>query len=237
MCAPSASARRRPCVGRRGITSRGLPADFPCYAAIEEHGRLIAKALRLAKTCGDRVAIVSLSERPWVFESADQYLPGLDMKELLKELQIPVYYAPEHATSKFPPSETAALEHSDFGSQDLNVTMKRNAMLEFLQPVGQSDFDGLNLISIGDSLVEKEAAQTCARVADLEGKPSLCKTIKFMGDPSLKHLNEQLKALTAHLPVLCAYDGDLDLHAQSPDDLVAQLATVGPPEPAHGQEV
>lgn len=34
------------------------------------------QALRLAKKCGDRVAIVSLSERPWVFESADQYLPG-----------------------------------------------------------------------------------------------------------------------------------------------------------------
>lgn len=42
---------------------------------------------------------------------------GLDMAELLKELQIPVYYAPEHATTRFPPAETAALEHSDLGSE------------------------------------------------------------------------------------------------------------------------
>lgn len=233
MCAPSSSpARRRAGVGRRGA-SRGLPADFPCYTAIQEHGQLIAKALRLAKKCSDRVAIASLSERPWVFESADQYLPGLDMAELLKELQIPVYYAPEHATTRFPPAETAALEHSDLGSEDLNVTMKRNAMLEFLQlHIGQSDFDGLNLISIGDSLVEKEAAQACARFADLEGKPSLCKTIKLIGDPSLKQLNEQLKTLTSHIETVCSHNCDLDLHAQSPDDLVAQLGTVGPPEPA-----
>lgn len=39
------------------------------------------------------------------------------MAELLKELQIPVYYAPEHATTRFPPAETAALEHSDLGSE------------------------------------------------------------------------------------------------------------------------
>ena len=37
-------------------------------------------------------------------------------------------------------------------------------------------------------MVEKEAAQACARFADLEGKPSLCKTIKLIGDPSLKQL-------------------------------------------------
>lgn len=235
MCAPNCASpalRRRPgglSRGRRG--ARGLPADFPCYTAIQEHGQLIAKALRLAKKCGDRVAIVSLSERPWVFESADQYLPGLDMEALLRELQIPVYYAPEHATTRFPPAETAALQHADFASQDLNVTMKRNAMLEFLQlHIGHSDFDGLNLISIGDSLVEKEAAQACARFADLEGKPSLCKTIKLIGDPSLKQLNDQLKTLTSHLEAVCAYDGDLDLHVQSPDDLVAQLAKVESPE-------
>jgi len=43
------------------------------------------------------------------------------MAELLKELQIPVYYAPEHATTRFPPAETAALEHSDLGSEAWNI--------------------------------------------------------------------------------------------------------------------
>eukprot|EP00913_Durusdinium_trenchii_P032689 g30598.t1 len=198
-----------------------LPADFPCYAAIKEHGQLIAKVLRLAKQCGDRVAIVSLSERPWVFESADQYLPGLDMAELLKELQIPVYYASEHTRT---PTSTAWGELPE--EEDLHVLTKRNAMLEFLQ-ASQGPQTGLHLISIGDSLVEKEAAQACARLADLQ-TASLCKTIKLIGDPSLKQLTEQLQTLAMHLPSICAYESDLDLHAQSPDDLVSQLATVGP---------
>ena len=34
------------------------------------------------------------------------------------------------------------------------------------------------------------------------------------------------------LEVLGAHDGDLDLHVQSPDDLVAQLATVGSGSPS-----
>ena len=48
----------------------------------------------------------------------------------------------------------------------------------------------------GDSLVEKEAAQACARFADLEGKPSLCKTIKLIGDPSLKQLKPSCMSAT-----------------------------------------
>ncbi|CAK9003544.1 unnamed protein product [Durusdinium trenchii] len=220
MCAPNYSSGRRR-AGRAARQVPQLPADFPCYAAIKEHGQLIAKVLRLAKQCGDRVAIVSLSERPWVFESADQYLPGLDMAELLKELQIPVYYASEHTRT---PTSTAWGELPE--EEDLHVLTKRNAMLEFLQ-ASQGPQTGLHLISIGDSLVEKEAAQACARLADLQ-TASLCKTIKLIGDPSLKQLTEQLQTLAMHLPSICAYESDLDLHAQSPDDLVSQLATVGP---------
>lgn len=53
----------------------GKDVDLSCLGISRAcHNTL--QALRLAKKCGDRVAIVSLSERPWVFESADQYLPG-----------------------------------------------------------------------------------------------------------------------------------------------------------------
>lgn len=57
------------------------------------------------------------------------------MAGLLKELQIPIYYAPEHVTGTLADVE------------DLNVTMKRNAMREFLSHRGAGH--GLNLISIG----------------------------------------------------------------------------------------
>ncbi|CAJ1430793.1 unnamed protein product [Effrenium voratum] len=149
------------------------------------------EVLRGAKEAADRVAIVTLSARPWVFESADQYLPGLDMAELLKELQIPVYYAPEH---------TQATDDT----QDPHVNMKRNAMQEFLHLFGDTvREDALNVISIGDSLVEKEAAQATARLAEDCGRPSMCKTIKLIGDPSLKQLRDELSMLKEHLPTLC----------------------------------
>lgn len=51
----------------------------------------------------------------------DILLTGLDMEALLRELQIPVYYAPEHATTRFPPAETAALQHADFASQEIKI--------------------------------------------------------------------------------------------------------------------
>lgn len=53
----------------------GKDVDLSCLG-ISRAAPTTLQALRLAKKCGDRVAIVSLSERPWVFESADQYLPG-----------------------------------------------------------------------------------------------------------------------------------------------------------------
>ena len=53
--------------------------------------------------------------------SFDILLTGLDMEALLRELQIPVYYAPEHATTRFPPAETAALQHADFASQESKI--------------------------------------------------------------------------------------------------------------------
>merc|ERR1712070_941592 len=49
---------------------------------------VLRKALTLA-----RVAIVTLSMAPWVPFSASRYLPGIDIEELLAELDIPVYYS------------------------------------------------------------------------------------------------------------------------------------------------
>lgn len=43
-----------------------------------------------------QVAIVTLAERPWVLDSADHFLPGLNLKRLLRDLDIPVYYAVEY---------------------------------------------------------------------------------------------------------------------------------------------
>jgi len=196
--------------------------DFPCYAAIQHHATVVEKVLRAAKASAGHVAIVTLAERPWVFESSDKYLPGLDMAELLKELQIPVYYAPEHAKKDKEGSEDI---------QDARVGMKQGAMSEFLQvkfgghAVESNAF--LNVTSIGDSMVEKEAVEATVRVAELgREEPCLCKTVKLVGDPSLKQLTDQLEILSASLETVAGHPCDLDIHVQSPEDLTSQLSAL-----------
>jgi len=196
----------------------GLPPDFPCYAAIKHHATVVEQVLRAAKAAAHRVGIVTLSERPWVFESADKYLPGLDVAELLKELQIPVYYAPEHQ------------HESNSEEEDPKVSMKMAAMAEFLQ-VGfghDASSDGsLNVVSIGDSMVEKEAAEATVRSVELsKTQLSLCKTVKLISDPSLKQLTDDLQILSSKLQPIIGHPRDLDLHVQSPEDLTAQIATL-----------
>lgn len=207
---------------------RDLPKDFPCYSALQKHASLVEKILRACKAIASRVAIVTLSDRPWVFESSDQYLPGLNIAGLLRELQIPVYYAGEHTQSQLP--KVAGLEHGD-----PHVVLKLNAMAEFLQlknsPGSITHGDNVfNVISVGDSSCEKEAAQAALRVAsDLRDQDCLCKTVKLMSDPSLKQLTTQLETLLLHLSTLSAFSESKDIAAQEPEELEAQLGALSVP--------
>jgi len=206
---------------RRGHVRVGgkLSKDFPCFEALQSHAarveRLLTSASRLA-----RVAIVTSASRPWVFESADQYLPGLNFAGLLKELEVPVYYAHEHSRSQEP-------EEPEL---DLAAACKRSAMAEFLQQASQ---DGAvrNVVSIGDSQAEKDAAKALARrdplvlpsSPRLRSRRPLCKTVKLMADPSLKHLSEELRLLTERLETVACHNGDLDLCITEPEDLTTQV--------------
>eukprot|EP00930_Biecheleria_cincta_P043629 TRINITY_DN29947_c0_g1_i1.p1 TRINITY_DN29947_c0_g1~~TRINITY_DN29947_c0_g1_i1.p1 ORF type:complete len:368 (+),score=58.55 TRINITY_DN29947_c0_g1_i1:30-1106(+) len=222
------SARPRRGSGRtmgRQHQLRELPKDFPCYSALQKHASLVEKVLRACKAIASRVAIVTLSNRPWVFESSDQYLPGLDLGGLLGELQIPVYYAGEHTQSQLP--KVAGLD-----TGDPHVVLKLNAMAEFLQlknstgSITHGD-NVFNVISVGDSSCEREAAKAALRVAsDLREQACLCKTVKLMSDPSLKQLTTQLETLLSHLGALSALSESTDLDAQEPEELEAKLGAL-----------
>ncbi|CAE8697862.1 unnamed protein product, partial [Polarella glacialis] len=235
MYAPKSAAPglvKGPLRSRRGMPRRpptpSLPKDFPCYAALERHAGLVERLLRAAREHAGRVAIVTLAERPWVFESAEQYLPGLNLADLLEELQIPVYYAQEH-------TQTASLKLAGVQHKDECINFKSNAMAEFLQLNDSSNStrslsgilnrDGyFNLLSVGDSYIEQEAARaTYKAVATDRDNLSWCKTVKLMVDPSLKQLSDELESLLQNLGTVSSQQEDIDVEVLTPEDLKQQL--------------
>mmetsp|Transcript_71912 Transcript_71912/g.185485 ORF Transcript_71912/g.185485 Transcript_71912/m.185485 type:complete len:444 (-) Transcript_71912:208-1539(-) len=69
--------------------------DHPAYEELVQHAHLVGFILRTTRRIA-RVAIVTNSLSPWVLASGARYLPGLDLKHLLDELDIPVYYSRSH---------------------------------------------------------------------------------------------------------------------------------------------
>merc|ERR1719195_1272670 len=98
MCTPSGGLWRF-----RGMRSCRLPPNFPCFGALQKHEDAVRRVLTNARALA-RVAIVTAAARPWVIESADKFLPGLNLASLLQDANV-----------------------------ESSVACKRNAMLEFLQ--------------------------------------------------------------------------------------------------------
>jgi len=208
MCMPSGGLWRH-----NGMSSCRLPANFPCFSALQKHEDTVRRMLTNARAVA-RVAIVTAAARPWVMESADKFLPGLNLASLLQDLDIPVYYANEHS---LPLRDT---------NTEFSVACKRNAMLEFLEGCSCGK-EFMNVLSIGDSAVEKDAAKAAVRRGPegdgSAGACTLCKTVKLMEDPSLKQLGEQLQLLETQLDRLVAHCTDLDISATKPEELATQL--------------
>lgn len=197
--------------GRKSKVSR--TSGFPCQAAIDSHCDLIRELLLAARSVAP-VAIVTLAERPWVHDSAEHFLPGLNLKRLLRDLDIPVYYAVEYRKSTRNPlcPETPP------------ACSKRMAMDDFINNLERDYGTRLNILSVGDSMAEREAARKAA--ASLEkkacraGEPMpWCKTIKFQTDPSLKMLSLELRSLLCNLDRFLALDHDLDLIFEQQDSI------------------
>lgn len=190
---------------RRGLPrGSALQRDFPCYDAILKHGELVVEVLTKAKALGCDVAILTLAERPWVFESADLYLPGINLKGLLQDLQIPVIYALEHTGR-------------GLGQADWAVSCKRNAMAEILSKPLLEGFH--NVLSFGDSTTERDAV----RALLCSAPKHLCKSVKLLSDPSLKQLSDELRLLAEHLSSFVFHNADLDIFVDTPADLPAAV--------------
>lgn len=194
---------------------RKIQPDSPFYGLLKQHAELVADTLRAA--CAHaRVAIVTLSRRPWVHDSAARFLPGLDLPGLLKELDIPIYYAFEHI-----PASTSRLCQTHYGISemasegvDILAIAKCRAMAKCVHRLcGKGDVLW-NTLSIGDSVAEKTAIkdlswQYCGAIK--APREFYCKSVKLIEDPTLQHLREQLEVLIGFLPNMLAHREDFDV--------------------------
>lgn len=157
--------------------------------------------LRLAMSFGD-VHVVTNAETGWVQLSAKKFLPGV--VPVLE--QVSVISARSTYETMFP---------------DAPVKWKFCAFQERLFADTKSP---KNVISFGDSHVEREAVRAVTR-----GLPPTTKTksVKFAEKPSMEQLRRQLELVTNCFQYIHSHEGDLDLQL---------TVTVNTRKPEHPKE-
>eukprot|EP00931_Biecheleriopsis_adriatica_P046874 TRINITY_DN26969_c0_g1_i2.p1 TRINITY_DN26969_c0_g1~~TRINITY_DN26969_c0_g1_i2.p1 ORF type:complete len:376 (-),score=75.78 TRINITY_DN26969_c0_g1_i2:58-1185(-) len=185
-------------------TSEQLPA-------LLDHAKLVREFLCSACSVG-HVAIITLARRPWVEFSSERFLPGVDWEAEFKALKIPVVYARESMNKLH--QQQVLLEEG----VDQYVQCKTHAMLKVVKMLSPkrktTDF---NIVSIGDSTIEKVAAR---EVMWNQNGDHCCKTVKLNDEPSsVEELTQELGQLSAWIASLTSVDGDLDADM---DDLAAK---------------
>merc|ERR1712066_422528 len=208
-------------MGSADSRSDPFPADSPHRDALILHASTVRAVLMAARSVA-QVAIVTLALRPWVVTSSERFLPGLDMESFLKSLGIPVYYAREHV--KRPDACLAQVEEG----VDVFTVAKRATMMKVLRKLYGKNARIMNVISIGDSLAERDAVKevlwASCESAQSQGslEVALCKTVKFIHQPSLKQLGDQLHLLSMWLNGMESHAEDFDLNMEIFDDLEVQ---------------
>jgi hypothetical protein len=152
--------------------------------------------------------------RPWVEDSAEWFLPELNLPALLEEYDIQIYYAREHVNRA---DMRAALITE--GVDPCSVA-KRNAMMKCMTDLYKKDHGmemrTANVIAVGDSPAEIEAIQEL--MWSFDSDTNFCKTIKLLPEPTLQVLTMQLEVLKSWLGPLISFEDDADIDFGREDD-------------------
>mmetsp|Transcript_50852 Transcript_50852/g.143154 ORF Transcript_50852/g.143154 Transcript_50852/m.143154 type:complete len:419 (-) Transcript_50852:70-1326(-) len=162
---------------------------------LRDHARAVKQLMQTATSLGT-VALVTLAERPWVAISIRDFMPEADSVSNLS-----VFYARENMVSSF-----AA------GGCPLTA-MKRKAMELATEQLKLDTGDVMweNLISIGDSEVERRAAHDVGRALQSRGALRWTKTVKLREHPDVAQLTWQVRALNERLAELVGHPGPKNL--------------------------
>lgn len=178
------------------LSSKGyrLDSDMSKISAeldfgLRELEQSVCSVLNLACTYG-QVHVITNAETGWVQLSAQKFIPAV--VPLLSKLKI--ISARSTFECQYPESP---------------LKWKYFAFQQKLEPffVGSNAAIHKNIISFGDSHVEREAVRSVTR-----GVPNtLCKSVKFAERPSMEQLRRQIDLVTNCFSYIHNHTGDLDL--------------------------
>lgn len=205
------------------LSSRGYRLDTemektPEHEAVEaqlkELENAVTSLLNLALTYG-AVHIVTNAETGWVELSAQKFMPGL--VPLLSKVSV------LSARSTFEPMHP-----------DSPLKWKYFAFHDKLSVHYGGEYKGTggkkNVISFGDSHVEREAVRAVTRSMT----HTRCKSVKFAERPSTEQLRRQIELVSNCFGYIHSHDGDLDLQLtvtvnsppQSPQPQAAEAPSI-----------
>jgi hypothetical protein len=178
-----------------------LLKESPFLDKFRTHAKVVEEILRAASKVA-HVAIVTLATEWWVEHSSDHYLPGLDLPSLLSELDMAVYSADRQS----PMVKAYALS-----GRDPSKVAKKVAMGKLLRKIYNGSDAAWNVLSVGDSEIERDAIKECCST-ECKGskKQAICKTIKVSDCLPVADLTKELQTLMPNLRQLAAEDADFD---------------------------
>lgn len=180
------------CPQLRNAVQGQVPRTGEVWERLAEQATAVQQLVETAASLAT-VALVTLAERPWVAVSIRDFLPSAQAV-----MGLEVYYAREGSLPRVPTSV------------DLLTAMKRRAMQAAVEAMVMKLGKGTtweSFISIGDSDVEKRAAQDFGRECQSKGVIKYTKTVKMMEHPSVKQLTTQCRALNEKLREFILFPG------------------------------
>lgn len=174
------------------------------------------------------VIIVTNAMEPWVETSSRHFLPGL--LSLVHEL--PVIYARSVYETQACDPVRAEARRAMPGLYDANGTNRLQRFdeadpqkwkeLVFHQEIGgfysrYAKQSWKNILSIGDSIFERDAVRNVIQTRPTPGRKCRCKTLKLFDNPGIEELIEQVKLVHEGLYAMVQHDGELDIEIDEAD--------------------
>lgn len=154
---------------------------------LDELSKTVIEIVTVAKLHGE-VVIITNADHGWVELSAQKFMP--ELIPILKTLTI----------------ISAKTSYEGFHPGNLYI-WKYLSMRKLISQKGYPDRLKKNIISFGDSLIEREGIQRVAK----EFSNTLAKSVKFEERSNIENLTKQLFLLKGSMKYIVEYDGILDL--------------------------
>lgn len=192
-------------------------------AALRKHVEITSTVLRTASACG-RLAIITLARPDWVQDCLRDFLPGL--AEVIEELDIEITYA----RSSLPKWK---LRSAVCDGLDIFQLMKEGAMRKCIRRTysRRPHQSWKNIISIGDSLTERDALvevvyRNIQRDSRNVEKTCRCKTVKLHEEPDLTQLTTELETIVNWLSPIVRFHDDLDIDLANSEATMPKLERI-----------